>query len=260
MINIRLKTDADKTIFATDRLIRAHKNAFPHAVRNTLNEVAFKLKSKELISETDRTFTIRRKTFFKANSKVYKADFGDVRKMKATVAFTPKGKNRSSVENLENQEFGGQTPDRGFIPLNNARVSKKYSGNIPARNRLTRMLGRDMNPKKAVDIKKTSASNKGQRYIKAVSWAFKQKGKGALLLGDEMQGGSRPLIRIKNVRRLKGGRSKFTTETLYSYKDNRKAKIEETEFMRAAATRAGRNIQQVYVKNAEIQIAKRLKK
>lgn len=132
---MRLDVNTDASIKLTAKLERLHRSAFPSAVRNSLNEVAFN--SKKLVPKTaSENFTIRQKNFFNRMTIVNKASGFDVSKMVSKVGID--GSKKIS-EGLEKQETGGNIQGRKLIAHDMSRVSGSNAKKVKSRNFLKKL-------------------------------------------------------------------------------------------------------------------------
>jgi len=127
---MKLNVNTDASIKLTAKLEKLHRSAFPSAVRNSLNEVAFN--SKKLVPKTaSENFTIRQKNFFNRMTIVNKASGFDVSKMISKVGID--GSKKIS-DGLEKQETGGNIQGRKLIAHDMARVSGSNAKKVRAKN------------------------------------------------------------------------------------------------------------------------------
>jgi len=120
---IELNINNTANVAFSNKLERLSKSALPVAVRTTLNSAAFDVKKNTMPEQVSKTFTERRKTFFKANSRVEMARGFNVESMQSKVGFINGGKNQA-VRDLEAQEEGGKIGGRSFVPMDTSRISK----------------------------------------------------------------------------------------------------------------------------------------
>ena len=132
---MQLNINSDALVKFTNKLERIRKKSLPYAIRNTLNSIAFDVKTNTMLEQSEKDFTNRNKTFFKSKSKVQKAIGLDIDKMESVVGFYTDKKNQA-VEDLEQQEHGGKIGGRSFIPLPTARVSNSNKKNVKKQYRL----------------------------------------------------------------------------------------------------------------------------
>jgi len=68
MPQFNINTDA--AVVMTNKLEKMHRSALPVAIRRTLDSASFDVKQRSLLLNTEKTFEQRKKTFFKATSRV----------------------------------------------------------------------------------------------------------------------------------------------------------------------------------------------
>jgi hypothetical protein len=236
---IALKIDSNELIKATRKLELLNRSAFPVAVRGTLNSAAYEMKQQTIDITTRENFTIRKATFFKANSKVVQATGFDVNQMQATVGFTG---NSQAVEDLQQQETGGTILGRAFIPLNTARTGNSNTKLVRSSNRIKGI--------RIIDARKNKG-NAAQQFIQAA----KRANVGDFILANYQD--RTILWRLNSLNRNSDGSFKLTG--IYSYDKGRSAKIDKaTHFMQKATLLVQPKIADMYLQQAERQFAKAL--
>lgn len=237
-----LDVNAGELARLSNRLEKLNRSAFPVAVRGTLNKAAFDVKKNTLPRSTDEKFVNRTKTFFKAFSKVEKADGFDVNSMRATVGMSEKdlkGNNNYAIKDLEKQEEGGKITNRAFIPTKKAR-----GGNNNNRVRKANWVA-EIKAKKFTNISDVQGKNPSQRFRKAVFDA----GVGGIVMGAVRA--KKMIWRVESI----NGR-KFRLTPIYSVKNNRSVSVKPTHFMRDAALMTAKKLPDFYNKEAERQFKK----
>lgn len=214
----------DAAVVMTNKLEKLHRSALPVAVRSTLNSAAFDLKQKSLLQVTSKTFEQRKKTFFKATSKVKKAKGFDVKTMASVVGFIGGDKNQA-IDDLEAQERGGHIKGRSFVPLKGARKGNSNKGLVEAKFRTTKF-------KNVIRAGKQKGGSKGARFIKAAMKA----GKGGNVIG---QNGI--LFRVTKMNKS-AKKFKFKAKPIYDFKKGRSAKIKSTHFMKRSAIMSSKKL------------------
>lgn len=131
----------DKAIELTAKLEKLHRSAFPVAVRQTLNDVAFQTKS-TVPEIASKMFITRQKSFFRAFTIVDKATGFEVNKMKSSTGISSL-KGDIVAEGLEKQEKGGVIKGRKLIPHNQSRISGSHRKKVSRRNLLSNVNLRD---------------------------------------------------------------------------------------------------------------------
>jgi hypothetical protein len=221
-----------------------HKSAFPVAVRGVLNSLAFDMKQNTLLKSAKLSFVERQPNFFKATSRVEKANGFDVNSMKATVGFI--GKNQA-IDDLEKQERGGSIGGRSFVPMDTARTSGSPKKKIKPAARLT-------NIQKIIVARNSKGKNRREKFTKAAIHA----GMGGFVLSETLKGES-VLFRINSLKRV-GKDTKINSTPLYSYDKGRIVNVDATGFVLKAQTKTMVNVVPLFVKEAQKQFAKVRKK
>lgn len=243
---MRLNINNNEVIAHTVRLERLRKHALPSAVRGTLNDAAFDVKTKTMLDQSRKDFINRSPNFFKANSSVDMARGLEINNMRATVGFIESrlrlGGNNFAVKDLEQQEYSGRIGGKSFVPLDTARKAGHASLVKPA-NRLSRILKAN----KIVIARNIGRGNKRQRFLLAVQRA----GTGGYVLGSTERR-ENILWRVDSFE----GRNRFSLTPLYSYSRGRKIKVKETSFMRTSSLRSGKKMNDFYRKQATFWINK----
>ncbi len=244
MIQLNINTDA--VVKFTAKLEKLHRSALPSAIRGTLNNAAFDLKQNTMPKSVAKNFKRREPRFFSANSKYEKASGFDVSQMKATFGFfenniSNQGSNYA-VQDLEQQEYGGEIKHRNYVGLEGARKGKSRLGNIRPNARLSVI-------KKIINGKEAKGVNWEQRAIKSAVFA----GVGGFVLMPGRKGSV--LWRIDSLKR-KSGNIVFKKTKLYSFNKNRVVKPHATHFIMNASIETQKKMDDIYIKEAQRQIEK----
>ena len=211
----------DGVIKLTAKLERLNRSAFPVAVRQTLNDAAFKTKS--LVPKVaSQKFTTRQNNFFGVFSVVHKAQGFNVNGMVAIVGID--GTKGSEVaDGLEKQEQGGTIVGRKLIPHNKGRISGSYAKKVSAKNRF-----------RNINIATASSRKQGSKHV------LIKKGSGGTVF---------------EVKRMK---TKTKLTPLYVYRRTKKSQVQKRPFMRPSSLLAQRRMPDFYLKHAEKQFRKAL--
>lgn len=224
--NMILNVNSDEVVAFTNKLEKLSKSAFPVAVRGTLNDSAFDVKTRTMPVSSKSAFEERQPNFFKANSKFLPALGFNLNAMYSDVGFYENRlKNSGSnyaVKDLEQQESGGTIQKKTFIPLPKARRGGK--GVVRANARLS-------------TIKRIIKVHNNEGLPKAIALA----GKGGFVLNDKA------LFRVLPNRRI---------EPLYSYRSNRSVTVGKTEFMKEASMITAKKMDGFYINQALRQFRK----
>lgn len=239
---MRININSDAVVQHTNRLERMHRSALPIAIRDTLNNAAFDVKQNTMPAKASTDFKNRQKNFFKANSRVDKADGFNIASMKSTVGFVEgglKGGNNYAVKDLEQQEHGGKIDKKGFIPTLLARAGGNNMGLVKANARLSKI-------RNIIKAKNSPGKNKKERFVIAAAVA----GKGGFVLSGNI------LFRIDTAPRsnIRSGATKFKSTAVYSFKKGRSVNVRPTHFMEEASEQTQRKMDNFFIKNAERQI------
>lgn len=258
---MQLNIDSRAVRRHVDLLNALHRSAFPVAVRNTLNSAAFDVKTSTMPKEAKDAFVQRKPNFFKANSKVLPAKGFTISKMEATVGFKPKNGNDKSVDDLEQQEHGGEIGGKAFIPMKTARIGKSDKKSVRPVNRVEEFNKRIIDARKVRF--KAADRHKSQKFIRAAFMAAKLWGGQGMVLSNKRADGKRTLSRIDEIwgsTRRKGESSSRTLlikrTPLYSYEKGRKVHVDKKNFMKRASLEAGLQLNRHFEKHAKDQIAK----
>ncbi len=224
------------------------KSAFPVVVRQTLDSAAFDVKQDTMPKEAKR-FEQRKPTFFKANSAVAKAQGMDINTMESRVGFKPKPNDKShSVEDLEQQERGGDIHNRAFIAMPLARRGGTMKGQVNTRDRLENIRAAMVNANKG----NSGAANDKERFTLSAIFA----GKGGYVIGTGKNSkGARTVYRINKVLRV--GKDTVIGKTkVYSLKAKRTVDPDSKyhNFMRTASLNTQRKMELSFITLAEKKI------
>ena len=239
---MEFNVDTDEVIKFTNDLEKLNRSAFPNAVRGTLNGLAFDVKTKTMPEETKKDFINRQKNFFKANSGVDVAKGFNLRTMVSVVGFKSKRPNNQAVENLEQQEKGGEIKGRSFLALHQARTSKSINKLVAKRNRISGI-------KNIVNTSSIEGKTEGQKFIKSIHLA----GSGGFVLSHFNRKGI--LWRVDSLDRKKDGKFKLTA--IQSYEKGRSVRIKKaTHFMENSSVKSSKKSEEIYIKEANRQFNK----
>ncbi len=239
----QLNINATAVVHQTVRLERLHRSALPVAIRTALNNTAFDLKSNAMPAVAKQTFIERSPNFFRANSRVKKATGFNISSMKAEVGFVSKGGNDRSVDDLQEQESGGNLK-RSLIALKRARNGSAWNKRVKAKMKISTIKGKIVDPGSA-----GSRNNRNDRQAFTKSAAF--AGKGGLLRGTGL---NRDIVfEIKKLKRVKGNLI-VKAVPVFSIDRGRDVRIKKTGFMEKASNQSLRLMEAFYERAARTQI------
>ncbi|MNQ48811.1 hypothetical protein D3C85_626970 [compost metagenome] len=138
---IRLDVNTSAMIGLTNRLNNLHRSAFPSAVRNSLNEVAFDAK-KNVPQIANENFTIRQKNLFNRFTIVDKAKGFNVNNMVSRIGLDG-SKQKKLTDGLATQETGGTIVGRKLIAHDMARTSSSPNKKVKTKNYLKNITNID---------------------------------------------------------------------------------------------------------------------
>jgi len=215
------------------RLGTLHRSAFPNAVRGTLNSAAFHVKKDTLLKSADKNFVNRQANFFKANSRVEKAQGWSVEGMTSRVGMVSLAGNNKAVDDLEQQEHGGTIKSRSFIPMKPARTGNSPNKNVRKNSRISGVNNLTI-------ARNARGKNERQRFVKSVIHA----GVGGHVLSE------RGIVwRVNSLARTKKNKMKLTP--IHSFKKGRTVDVKATHFMQEAAIATAKKIPYFYKLEAE---------
>ncbi len=216
---MRLDVNTDASIQLTAKLEKLHRSAFPSAVRNTLNDVAFE--SKKLVpKKANEEFTVRQNNLFKRFVLVQKAKGFDVSKMNSAIGLDGTSQTKLT-EGLAKQETGGTLKGRKLTPHNMGRISGSYGKKLKAKFQF----------KNLDKISTTKKRIKGSKYIR-------------------IDKGSKGTV-------FESKKGKLTP--IFNYRQNPTQRLSRKPFINPSALEASKKIEALYFKNAQFQFNKYLR-
>lgn len=230
---MRLNVDTTALVSLTNKLEKLAKSALPNAIRNSLNDAAFDMKTKTLLTSANQSFEKRQPNFFKANSKFEKAQGFNVNQMQSIVGMVKLKGNNYAVDDLEQQEYGGTIKKKSFIPLKQARVAGST-------NKVVRSNARLSNIKRIIDAKRYGKNKKAFRI------AALKAGKGGFVISEN------ELWRIDSI----GKNRKIKKTPLYSFKKGRSIHVRATGFSKRAGLNTAKQMEVFYIRQAKRQLEK----
>ena len=242
---MELNVNTDAVVAFTNKLEKLHRAAFPVAVRTALNSAAFDMKKTTIQKSAAEEFTIRKATFFKANSRVELAKGFDIKNMESAVGFkSNKSSNsiQSAINDLEQQEHGGKIEDRDYIVTGKLWNQKDSGKSIRPNERLKGL--------NIIKTKNVAGKNEKEKFVKSVFHA----GVGGHVLSEYND--KSYVWKVNSLKRTSDGNFKLTP--LYSFKKGRDVNVDATHFMSKATDMTTKKIEDFYIKAAEFQFKKAL--
>lgn len=239
MANFSFDVNTAGIIHLTDRLERLNRSAFPSAVRATLSDAAFEMKSKNILESAKRNMKVKAPNFFKANTGVERARFNrNVEAMKATSGFTNKRgvkANKAVNYGMEANEVG-DTDDTGMM-------YKKATRSGRGLVRRNKYYDRGK-------LTKNRSKKKGNAYVQSAFASLNDK---KPVMVDTKSG--RAMIMVKSITNSQG-KLRIKSDLLMLDRTVKKAKAKATHFNREAAQKTQQQIEGFYQKNAEYQFSR----
>jgi hypothetical protein len=239
-----INVNTDALVSLSNKLEKLGRSGLPLAVRGTLNDAAFHVKTVSMPNSAKDNFVSRSKDFFKANSRYEKADGFNIKTMKSSVGFYEnnlRGSDNYAVQDLEEQESGGTIDKKSFIPTVFARSGKSNKGLVRPNARLKQI-------NKIINTNDSVGKNRNEKFVIAAAVA----GKGGFVLRDDI------LFRIDTTVKsnLRSKRANFKATPLYTFKKGRKVHVKSSNFMKEAALVTQKLMDDFYIKNGEKQLKK----
>lgn len=247
---MRLDVDMSAVNSFTMKLKVLHKSAFPAAVMSTLNSAAFDVKTNEMQKSADANFVKRSPNFFKANSSVKKADGFNVNQMKSTVGMMRhklRGPNNYAVDDLEEQEAGGDIGHKSFIAMSTGRIGKNPNKLVATKNRLNSIDN-------LIDGRKGAVKTRKGRFMNA----FVKSKPGDFIIGETTA--KKTIVwRINSISTNRKTKH-LDLSPIYDYSKGRSIKVKGTHFMKTASLKSADKLNFFYKLAAQKQIDRLSKK
>lgn len=246
---VKLDVNTNANIILTARLERLNRSAFPSAVRSTLNDAAFAMKSTNILASAKANMTVRNPTIFKKFTGVKRAAGFNVSSMYSEVGFIPKdGISGSKVpEGMEHNEVGG-TDTGGAMYLGKARTSNTLKKRVRRASRFDKSKLAKSGRSSGIKSKKEGFMSRVLASLNDDAPVFIKTSKGTFL------------VKVHSIESGRGDR-KVDVKMDFLMRGRRKspAKTKATHFNREAALVTARQIEVFYFKNATFQFNKALR-
>ena len=236
-----VQVDVRDILKVSKRLRNAHRSTFPVAVRSTLNDMAYDVKTNHLLPvlKAKSGMTIRSESFFKRYSGFKKASGFEIASMFSQVGMIPAGDASKAVDRLDEQDVGG-TLKHAQVPLYASRRGKSHKKRV--QNKLFWQK---------IKIAATVPYGDKQGLIRAVTKTRINHAGGdtptGVVYGNILYG-------IRGFKRVNSqNKIKLHLTRLYSFEKNRKVTVKPHRFMEKSAILAGVKIQSLFNTNLEKQ-------
>lgn len=256
-----IKIDSSELKKYEKKLNDLHRSAFPNAVRSTLNDAAFLHKS-EISPTAAKSFdNTRNKSLFKKITGVDKATGWNIDQMKATSGINKRGlsgKASRVADNIQGVNDGTKVKTTKLVPHLRNRYSQKLSGRVRKDGFKSDVDFFDATNGFKLSMRKTK--NRAAAFRISMYYTLKS-GKQAMLLKGGRKGKVDGMVyHINRFSSVKTKKSKYVATKLYSYKRNNESDVKQNDFIEQALKKPIQQIPNLFQKNAEYQIKKRLNK
>lgn len=221
-----------------DVLREVKKSALPNATKDTVNDLAFDLKQKQLIPSAQQNFILRAPNFIRGNSTVKKAT--DRNRPIAEAGMIDKGQS----SNFHEQEVGGALK-HAAIPFDTSRLSASRAKKVAKRYYLSQGSIIDKRRRKRPQMSRKA------NMIADAAFAYSHK----LFMFSGLV-----LSEVRSFKRNKKGVPKFKLRSLYNVKSNRTVKVEATHFVKEAGEASLQKTEEFFKLAADRQITKAFEK
>lgn len=249
-MSFTLNMDNSQVKAYTNKLQQMHRSNFPIAVRQTLNDLAFDVKQKELLRYADKEFILRNPNFFKRFSGVKKAVGFDLKSMNSEVGIIKStAQGGEAAANLTKQEYGGSISDRSMIYMNQSRISGSKTKRVKKANYLGSKGLVGGKPLKGYGMR-TRKSN----FVAAAYVAIRENKN---VLWETKSGFT--LYSVSSLSFSGTGKNrnvKVNATPLASYEKNRSVRIMAHPFLKPASLAAYQKQGYFFIKNAEKRLNK----
>lgn len=245
--------NTDAVIALTAKLERLNKQAFPAAVRSTLNDGAFAMKQGNILDSAKRNMTVRNPSFFRKFTGVNRATGYNVRSMQSEVGFINtdpnKIKGKKAIEGMEHNEVGGSDAT-GAMYMKKARTSNSVK-------KLVRRGGRFDKSKIA---KGTSSHMRSKKLANYANMMASLKEKEPTFIETNK---GRFLVQVKSISSKRVGKRKgqldIKMDFLMRSRKQNVAHAKATWFVKESAIKTSKQMEGFYAKNSEYQFNKVLR-
>ena len=233
LVNVGL----DELVKFTHELEKIHRSAIHEDVRQTLNSAADNMKKETMPDEYNKTFTVRNKSFLRSRSGFKLASGFEVSGMESISGIIDKSD--QATQDLAIQETGGVIGGRSLIPVDTARVGKSKSKQVRRGFRLSNISAHQ----------KVRAGDQQGLLIAA----------NRIGVGGELIYGH-TLFQVQKIIRVGSGAKKGNTFVkmlpLYDYVEGRSVSISKRPFVKPAAIKEGKKLNQYFIEHAKKRIKK----
>lgn len=240
---MRININNSSIVKFTNILEKLKKSALPVAIRGTLNDAVFNVKTDTMPNSANKEFTVRQKNFFVANSKFEPAKGLDIGRMQATVGFYENkltGNNNYAVKDLEQQEKGGAIDGKTFVPTVLARRGRTNRGLVKPNYRIKAIRGKGI-------VNADKMKGKFHKFTKAQQFiaASRKAGPGGYVLYNNL------LLQVNSI-----DGKQIDASPIYTVRKGRSVSVKATNFMAQASLKSAEKLDDFYLKQADRQVKK----
>ena len=255
MANQFFNVNTDAVISFTAKLERLNRQGFPNAVRSTLSDGAFEMKKKNILFSAKKNMTVRSPSFFKKFTGVDKAKGYEINSMKAKVGFIntdkdPK-KGQKAIVGMEHNEVGG-SDSTGAMYLGKTR----HNNSLRRKVRLNARYDKKNLARGHQFSVRNSKNRGGQSTVMALMASYEEQ-KPVFI---RPKSGIAYVVKVLSAFNMKEGKREFKLEFLMRSRKKKTAHAKATHFNKEAAIKTSKQMDVFYVKNAEREFNKALKK
>lgn len=222
----------------TIKLQQMHRSNFPIVVRQTLNDLAFDVKTVSLKQQYEKQFIRRDKTFLKSHSGVVKASGFNITSMKSEVGIIEKQGSEKASQGLGKQEYG-QSVKKPVVYMKSARSGsnkrKVVAGNYYNKYQKIRGLHANVG-------RHTRKSN----FVASAIMAHKL---GKLLMWDSKSG--QTIFLVQSIYLAANSQVDIKLKAIADYEDKRVLNLKARPFLQPASLLSHNKVNSFFLKNAQ---------
>ena len=213
------------------------KNAFPRAVKSTLNSAALDVKQNTMLKQSKSTFKQREPNFFKSQSKVNFAKGSNVNSMQSEVGFVPHASrpgSKAAIADLKEQEHGGNIK-RPLLGTEQIRVGKNINRKVRKDLSLNKLQSEGIVTKSGTINRSKVASAQNVKKARSKKAKFVRAAFAVVNTGGYMMSGN-TLFKVNRISSNRKSKDvKLDATPLYNEKKGRAVRIKPTHFMEKAS-------------------------
>ncbi len=239
-----LEFKSDKLIAFSLKLTKIHRAALPNAIRFALTDSAKDVKFRTLKKQANKSFAVKKQTFFRKFSGYTPAKGFNISKMQSVAGMikgTPKNSKSVASTEIAQQQIAGTLHHKTFMASQNQRTSKGLVKSAYLKER----------------EKTPIVTKKGKLFFADAKRA--KETKRPLLVKKNNKG---ILVKVGKIRKSKTEKFKreIVTTPIASYRKGRKINLTDAKpFVNMAAIESAKILNMNFIKHAEKQVARYLR-